>query len=94
MRKRHSPDLKTRIVLEMLKEQKSITELASEYGLHPTQLHRWRNQVVENLPQLFSGSDNVAALKAEYEKKIEELYGEVGRLTTELKWLQKKYPRT
>lgn len=94
MRKSHSPDLKTQLVLEMLKGDKSVSELASEYGVHPVQLHRWRNHVVDNLPQLFARSDNVAALRAEYEKKIEELYGEVGRLTTELNWLKKKYPRS
>lgn len=90
MRKRHSPDLKTQIVLEMLKEQKSIAELASEYGMHPTQLHRWRTHVVENLPQLFVRGDNVVAVKAEYEQKVDELYTEIGRLTTQLAWLKKK----
>lgn len=90
MRKRHSPELKAQIVLEMLKEQKSITELASEHGLHPAQLHRWRNQAVANLSQVFSDRENAAALKMEYERKIEDLYTEIGRLTTQLAWLGKK----
>lgn len=89
MRKSHSPDLKTQIVLEMLKEQKSASELASEYGIHPTQLHRWRNHVMDNLSQLFERADNVAAIKADYEKKIEDLYTEIGRLTTQLTWIKK-----
>ncbi|HEY3313724.1 MAG TPA: transposase, partial [Bacillota bacterium] len=50
MRKKHSPELKAQIVLEMLKEEKTITELASQYGLHPNQLHRWRSQALKNLP--------------------------------------------
>lgn len=90
MRKKHSPDQKTQIVLEMLKEQKSVSELASEYGIHPTQLHRWRNHVVDNLAQLFERTDSSAAIKAEYERKIEDLYTEIGRLTTQLAWLEKK----
>lgn len=92
MRKKHSPDQKTQIVLEMLREQKSVAELASEYGIHPTQLHRWRNHVVDNLAQLFERTDNVANMKAEYEKKIEDLYTEIGRITTQLTWVKKKYP--
>jgi len=92
MRKQHSPDLKTQIVLEMLKEQKTIAELASEYGMHPTQLHRWRTHVLENLPQLFVRSDSVAAVKAEHEQKVNELYTEIGRLSTQLSWLKKRYP--
>jgi putative transposase len=94
MRKKYSSDIKTQIVLEMLKEEKTMSELASQYGIHPTQLHRWRNHVLENLPQLFEEKDNTAAVKAEYEQKIEELYTELGRLTTQLAWLKKKGIRT
>jgi putative transposase len=94
MRKKHSPELKAQIVLEMLKEEKTITELASQYGLHPNQLHRWRSQALKNLPQVFADQDNVGAVKAAYEKKIEELYTEIGRLTTQLAWLKKKGIRT
>jgi transposase-like protein len=90
MRKKYSSDIKTQIVLEMLKEERTMSELASQYGIHPTQLHRWRNHVLENLPQLFEEKDNTAAVKAEYEHKIEELYTELGRLTTQLAWLKKK----
>ncbi len=94
MRKKHSPELKAQIVLEMLREDKTITELASQYGLHPNQLHRWRSQALANLPQVFADQDNVGAVKAAYEKKIEELYTEIGRLTTQLAWLKKKGIRT
>lgn len=94
MRKKHSPELKAQIVLEMLKEEKTITELASQYGLHPNQLHRWRSQALKNLPQVFADQDNVGVVKAAYEKKIEELYTEIGRLTTQLAWLKKKGIRT
>jgi putative transposase len=90
MRKKHSPDFKTQIVLEMLKEHKNVTELASEDGMHPTQLHKWRSHVVDNLSLLFERTDNVAALKAEHDRQVEELYTEIGRLTTQLAWLKKK----
>jgi len=42
MRKQYSPTFKAQIVLEMLKEQKTVAELAAEHGVHPTMLHRWR----------------------------------------------------
>ena len=54
----------------------------SPYGAAPMAL--------ENLPQVFANEENVEAVKAEYEKKIEELYTEIGRLTTKLAWLEKK----
>lgn len=91
MRKNYPPSFKAQVVLEILKEEKTISQLAAEHGIHPNQLTRWRNQAIEQLPQLFADDrKGIAALKAGYEKQIEELYAEVGRLTTQLAWLKKK----
>ncbi len=90
MRKSYSASFKAQVVLEMLKEQKSVAELASEYGVHPSILHRWRRQAVENLAQVFAEGEKLETVKTEYEHKIEELYKEIGRLTTQLEWLKKK----
>lgn len=91
MRKNYPPSFKAQVVLEILKEEKTISQLAAEHGIHPNQLTRWRNQAIEQLPQVFADDrKGIAALKAGYEKQIEELYAEVGRLTTQLAWLKKK----
>lgn len=89
-RKSYPPSFKTKVVLEMLKEIKSISEISSEYRVHPTQLHRWRKEFLARAPELFSGAAVWAEEKAEYEEKIENLYSEVGKLTIELSWLKKK----
>jgi len=90
-RKQYPAELKAKIVLEILKEEKSIAQIASEYGIHPSVLNRWRNTVVEKLPSLFTDeTKSIENMKSEYEKKIQDLYAEVGRLTTELTWLKKK----
>lgn len=90
IRRKHSPSFKAKVVLEFLKETKSVSELASEYGVHPNLLHRWRREVLDSLPNIFSGKESWAAEKAEYEEKIEELYTEIGRLSAQLSWLKKK----
>ena len=91
MRKRYTEEFKAQIVLEILKEEKSISQLASEHGIHPTQLTRWKNEAIQNLPSLFTDDrKGVQALKKTYESKIDELYAEVGRLTTQNTWLKKK----
>jgi putative transposase len=91
MRKQHSAELKAQIVLEILKEEKSISELASEYDIHPNQLSRWKREALENFHQLFTdASKDTKKMKVEYETKIDELYSEVGRLTTQVNWLKKK----
>lgn len=90
MRKSYSPSFKTQVVLEMLKEVKSISEISSEYGVHATQLNRWRKEFLERAPEVFSSAAAWAGERAQYEGKIEDLYSEVGRLTLELSWLKKK----
>ncbi|WP_242649366.1 IS3 family transposase [Syntrophomonas wolfei] len=91
MRKKYTDEFKAQIVLEIFKEEKSVTQLASEHGIHPTQLTRWKNEAIQNLPSLFTDDrKGVQALKKTYESKIDELYAEVGRLTTQNTWLKKK----
>jgi len=91
VRKKYSADFKTKIVLEILKEEKSLSQISSEYGIHPTQLNRWKKQALEGLPQLFTDeSKSLDTIRSGYEKQIQDLYAEVGRLTTQLNWLKKK----
>jgi putative transposase len=92
MRKRYSAEFKSRVVLDLLQETKSIAQLASEHGVHPNLLHAWRRTALENLPQLFSADDDVGALKAHHQKEVEDLYQEIGRLSTQLWWLKKRHP--
>lgn len=83
--------MKAHIVIEILKEEKSISELASEYNIHPNQLSRWKREALDNFPQLFTdGSKDTKKMKTKYETKINELYLEIGRLTTQVNWLKKK----
>jgi putative transposase len=55
MRKHHSSAFKAQVVRELLKEEKSISQLATEYDVHPNQLYRWRDVAISGLPRLFSG---------------------------------------
>ena len=91
MRKHYTAQQKAQIVLEMLKEEQTIAQIASAHGIHPTQLGKWKAQGLEGLPSLFSDeSKAVRALKAAHEREQDELYAEIGRLTTQLAWLKKK----
>ena len=92
MRKRHTAAFKAQLVRELLREEKSINQLAAEHGLHPNQLYRWRDQALEGLPSLFAdtSAQQVAAQQHAHEAEVQKLYAEIGRLTTELGWLKKK----
>jgi transposase-like protein len=88
MRKRYTPTIKAKIVTELLKEEKTLAQLSSEYGVSTKQLTRWKNHVLTELPRLFEGKEGRSQEKYEY--KINELYAEIGRLTTQVNWLKKK----
>ncbi len=90
MRKNHSASFKAQLVLEMLREEKTVSELASAYGVHPLMLQRWKKLALEGLPQLFERDKDAKAAQEAYEQKIEQLYTEIGRLSTQLAWLKKK----
>jgi len=90
MKRQHTANFKAQVVQELLKEEKTIAQIAAEYEVHPTQLRRWKAIVVEGLPSLFEEKDSIVAMRAEYEERLNGLYGDIGRLTTQLTWLKKK----
>ena len=90
MRKRYTAAFKAQVVLELLKEEKTLNQLASEHGVHPTQLRDWKRQALEGLPNLLEQSPEAARLAAAQEREREELFAQIGRLTTQLAWLKKK----
>ena len=68
-----------------------LPPIAAEYGVATTQLSQWKSTALKGLPSLFEDDHKaVERVKADYERRIEELYGEIGRLTTQLAWLRKK----
>lgn len=90
-RKRYTAEFKSQIVLEVLKEEKSMSQIASEHGIHVNQIHKWKTQFLKDMPQIFEKQNkDLEKMKAEHEAQVENLYAEVGKLTTQLSWLKKK----
>ena len=90
MGQHHTAQFKAQVVRAALREEKTLAQLASEYGVHPTQISTWKTTALQELPQVFERRDRVADQVAAYEQQIEELYAEIGRLTTQVAWLEKK----
>ena len=85
---------KAQIVLEILREDKTIAQIASENSIHPNQLHRWKKQALENFSQLFEEDrKGEKAREAEHERQLNQLYAEIGRLSAQLSWLKKIWPQ-
>ena len=87
-RRRHTAEFKAQVAVEALKEQQTLNELASLYGVHPVQVAEWKKQALSGLPTVFSQGSRPSA--AEVEAQQAPLYEEIGRLKVELDWLKRK----
>jgi len=91
MRKHYTAAFKAEIVQEVLKEDKLITQIASAHGIHPNLIGEWKAAALKGLPSLFEREHSEQAKeRAVHEKQVNELYAEIGRLTTQVAWLKKK----
>ena len=83
-RKRYSPDLRFKIVLEVLKGTKPIGEIAKTFNIHPITIHQWKREFLEKGPELFDSATQVKG----YEKRIHDLERLVGQKEVELALLK------
>ena len=87
-RKQYSSEFKVKVALEAIKGQKTSNEIASEYGVHPTQIAQWKKQVFDELPDVFARPGSERA-KSE-EAFIASFYQQIGQLKVEVEFLKKK----
>ncbi len=86
-RRRFSAEEKARVALEAIKGQRTRNEIASQYGVHPTQIAEWKKQALARLPELFSRPASRG--EADLEVATAPLYQKIGQLKVELDWLKK-----
>ena len=96
IRKHYSPTFKAQVVQEVLAGDKSLGQIAVQYGIHPNMISKWKRAALQAMPTAFDEESQfqaqaqISALKAQHEKEKEELHAEIGRLTMQVNWLQKK----
>ena len=86
-RRNHSPAFKARVALEALRGEKTLSQLGSQFKVHPIQIAKWRKVAQELMPELFVDGRRKAA---HGEVETTALFEEIGRLKVELDWLKKK----
>lgn len=89
-RKKHDPAFKARVALEMVKELRTVNEIAADYGVHPNLITKWKRQLLDGLPSVFSSKNVIEAQSKETEALIASLYQKIGQLEVEREWLKKK----
>ena len=90
MKKTYTSAFKAKLVLELLQGEKSLTQLASEHKVHPNLLRNWRDLALGDFASLFDKKQQTTDLQATHDRQVEELYAQIGRLTTQVNWLKKK----
>ena len=85
-RKQHSATFKSKVALEALKGIKTISEIAAQYGVHPTQISNWKRQALDGLPGIFDHKANKKKDKS-HDLEIQELHAKIGELLVEKDFL-------
>jgi putative transposase len=87
-RKQHTATFKAQVALAALRGDRTVNELAGQFGVHPTLIHGWKKHLLAGAEQVFS--NGVKTREADSEAVQAELYEHIGRLKMELMWLKKK----
>ncbi len=88
MKQNRSSKFKCKVALEALKENRTLNEIAKDYGVHPMQVGRWKKELIEKSKDLFV--DKRRKRKNEEQMNEEALQRKIGQLTMEIEWLKKK----
>jgi transposase-like protein len=87
-RKRYEASFKARVALAAVRADRTVSELASHFGIHGSLIAQWKRKLLTNAEQLFSEPSN--GEKEDRSALIEELHKQVGQLHVELEWAKKK----
>jgi len=88
-RKTYDDNFKARVALKAIKGERTLSEIASQFEVHPNQITRWKKQLLENVSSIFSRKKDP---KIEEMKHLtQELYKKIGQQNIELEFLKRKY---
>ncbi len=85
VRKNHPASFKANVVLEPLREDTPISNLASKYGVHAKVIHRWKKEAMASIEAGFSGKHE--KVSNDQDSQIHELHAKIGQLTVERDFL-------
>ena len=87
-RRKHTGQFKARVALEAIAGHKTVNEISSEYGVHASQIHKWKKQALAFLPETLD--DHRRGRRQTQQILESRLYQQIGQLTMEVEYLKKK----
>jgi len=89
-RRQYSAEFKAKIAIAAIRGEKTASELASQYEIHPTMLNTWKRQLLENASTLFDSGKSAHQESSEAKAEVDELYRQIGKLKVERDFLAER----
>ncbi len=86
--KQYSCAEKTKVAMEAIKGELTLSQISSKYGVHATQINRWKKEAQDSMISGFTSKPKASDISKD--ELISQLYEEIGKLTVERDWLKKK----
>ena len=94
-RNQYSAEFKTKVVLEALREEGTVNEIAARHGVNPVMVSRWKAEFLERAAEVFKKGPSTAEKELESEReRVAQLERKIGQLTYEVDWLKKNLTKS
>ena len=89
-RRNHDAAFKARVALEAVKGERTVSELAADYGVHPTMIHQWKRSLLDGAAGIFERGGKAAAAAEVAEETVRDLHAKIGELAVANDFLSRK----
>lgn len=88
-RTKHSPEFKAKVALAAVQEQETVAAISRRYKVHPNQIYKWKQELLENMARVFEPASGSAAGSGNGSEREDELLRKIGEITVERDFLSK-----
>ena len=86
-RKNHSPEFKSKVALAAIREEASLSELSSRFGVNANMISKWKKKALQGFKEIFSNNSQIQEKSNDIQ--VKELHAKIGELTIEKDFLQR-----